>query len=77
MPTASGAGISLNAIGKQESYILSDNVDESIFNYDMKKHSNFTKFNRTTIVNRSPTSPTWPFNERIKVTFNPRIWVTS
>ena len=72
MPTASGAGISLNAIGKQESYILSDNVDESIFNYDMKKHSNFTKFNRTTIVNRSPTSPTWPFNERIKVTFNPQ-----
>lgn len=72
MPTASGAGISLNAIGKQESYILSDNIDESIFNYDLKKHSNFTKFHRTTIVNRSPTSPTWPFNERIKVTFNPR-----
>ena len=72
MPTASGAGISLNAIGKQESYILSDNIDESIFNYDIKKHSNFTKFHRTTVVNRSPTSPTWPFNELIKVTFNPR-----
>jgi len=38
----------------------------------LKKHSNFTKFHRTTIVNRSPTSPSWPFNERIKVTFNPR-----
>lgn len=72
MPTSSGAGVSLNAIGKQESYIYSDNVDESIFNYDLKRHSNFTKFHRTTIVNKSPTSPTWPFNERIKVTFNPR-----
>lgn len=72
MPTSSGAGVSLNAIGKQESYIYSDNVDESIFNYDLKRHSNFTKFHRTTIVNKSPTSPTWPFNERIKVTFNPQ-----
>jgi len=72
MPTSSGAGVSLSAIGKQESYIHSDNIDESIFNYDLKKHSNFTKFHRTTIVNRSPTSPSWPFNERIKVTFNPR-----
>lgn len=72
MPTSSGAGVSLNAIGKQESYILSDNIDESIFYYNLKKHSNFTKFHRTTIVNRAPTSPTWPFNERIKVTFNPQ-----
>lgn len=72
MPTSSGAGVCLNAIGKQESYILSENVDESIFYYNLKKHSNFTKFHRTTIVNRTPTSPTWPFNERIKVTFNPQ-----
>ena len=72
MPTSSGAAVSLHAIGKQESYIHSENLDESIFNYNPKTHSNFTKFHRTTVVNKSPTSPTWPFNERIKVTFNPQ-----
>ena len=72
MPTSSGAAVSLHAIGKQESYIHSENLDESIFNYNPKTHSHFTKFHRTTVVNKSPTSPTWPFNERIKVTFNPQ-----
>jgi len=64
--------VSLHAIGKQESYIHSENLDQSIFNYNPKTHSHFTKFHRTTVVNKSPTSPTWPFNERIKVTFNPQ-----
>lgn len=72
MPTSSGAAVSLHAIGKHESYIHSENLDESIFNYNPKTHSHFTKFHRTTVVNKSPTSPTWPFNERIKVTFNPQ-----
>ena len=72
MPTSSGAGVSLHAIGKQDTYLLTDDIDKSIFNYNIKRHSNFTKFHRTTIVNRSPTSPTWPFNETIKVTFNPQ-----
>jgi len=72
MPTSSGAAVSLHAIGKHESYIHSENLDESIFNYKPKTHSHFTKFHRTTVVNKSPTSPTWPFNERIKVTFNPQ-----
>jgi len=72
MPTSSGAAVSLHAIGKHESYIHSENLDESIFNYNPKTHSHFTKFHKTTVVNKSPTSPTWPFNERIKVTFNPQ-----
>lgn len=72
MPTTSGAGVSLNAIGKQDTYLLTTDVDKSIFNYNIRRHSNFTKFHRTTVVNRAPTSPTWPFNERIKVTFNPQ-----
>ena len=72
MPTSSGAAVSLHAIGKQESYIHSENLDQSIFNYNPKTHSHFTKFHRTTVVNKSPSSPTWPFNERIKVTFNPQ-----
>ena len=72
MPTSSGAAVSLHAIGKQESYIHSENLDQSIFNYNPKTHSHFTKFHRTTVVNKSPTSLTWPFNERIKVTFNPQ-----
>ena len=72
MPTSSGAAVSLHAIGKQESYIHSENLDQSIFNYNPKTHSHFTKFHRTTVVNKSPTSPTWQFNERIKVTFNPQ-----
>jgi len=72
MPTTSGAGVSLNAIGKQDTYLLTSDVDKSIFNYNIKRHSNFTKFHRTTVINRAPTSPTWPFNERIKVTFNPQ-----
>lgn len=72
MPTTSGAGVSLNAIGKQDTYLLTTDIDKSIFNYNIKRHSNFTKFHRTTVINRAPTSPTWPFNERIKVTFNPQ-----
>src|SRR5210317_2071569 len=72
MPTTSGAGVSLNAIGKQDTYLLTSDVDKSIFNYNIQRHSNFTKFHRTTVINRAPTSPTWPFNERIKVTFNPQ-----
>jgi len=67
------ARVALNAIGKQEPYLLSKNPDESFFNYNMQRHSEFRKFHR----NRNITPPsnrpaTWPFGESIKVQFDPK-----
>lgn len=80
------AVVALNAIGKQDTYLLNDDPDHSFFNYKMKRHSNFTKFHRNTQVpNPSytppdpnnpdpppPPNPKWPFGETVKVTLNPR-----
>jgi hypothetical protein len=67
------AKISLKAIGKQDTYLLSKDPDESFFNYTTKRHSEFRKYHR----NRSVIKPSaditgWPFNQTIKVEFNPR-----
>jgi hypothetical protein len=68
------AKISLKAIGKQDSYLLSDNPDESFFNYTIdKRHSNFRKYHRNrSIIKPGDATPNWPFNKTIKVEFNPR-----
>ena len=39
-----GAIISLNAIGKQDTYLLEDDPDHSFFKYNVKKHSNLLDY---------------------------------
>jgi ribosomal protein S18 len=66
------AGIALNAIGRQDTYLTRDDPKYSLFTYGMKRHANFVKFHRNTQVSNPDTKPTWPFGETIKVTMNPR-----
>jgi hypothetical protein len=66
------AKISLKAIGKQDSYLLSKDPDESFFNYKSDKvHSNFRKYQRSKNVINNGTIANWPFGQTIKVQFNP------
>ena len=41
-----GAIISINAIGKQDTYLIENETKKSLFNYEPKRHSNFTKFHK-------------------------------
>jgi len=67
------AKISLKAIGKQDTYLLSKDPEESFFNYTLdKRHSEFRKYHRSKIITNPGKIATWPFNETIKVQFNPR-----
>jgi len=67
-----GAIISLNAIGQQDTYLTSDDPDKSFFNYKTKQHSTFTKFHRNTKVDNPRAKATWPMGETVIVTMNPR-----
>jgi len=65
--------ISLNAIGAQETHILTSDASDSVFVKDRERHSEFRKYHRSKNV-KSPGNPaTWPFGERsIKVQYDPR-----
>ena len=67
------AHVALSAIGKQDTYLLSKNPEDSFFNYNLKQHSNFRKFHRHRNIG-PPTNrgPSWPFGESVKVQFNPQ-----
>ena len=67
------AKISLKAIGKQDTYLLSNDPDESFFNYTTdRRHSDFRKYHRSrNVVKPGNAKASWPFNETIKVQFNP------
>ena len=67
------AKISLKAIGKQDTYLLSKDPDESFFNYtNDKRHSDFRKYHRSRNVVNPGNVPKWPFGQTVKVQFNPR-----
>lgn len=68
------AKISLKAIGKQDSYLLSDDPDESFFKYTSdRNHSDFRKYHRSrNVVKPGNAVPNWPFDQTFKVEFNPR-----
>lgn len=68
------AKISLKAIGKQDTHLLSKDPDESLFNYTTdRNHSDFRKYHRNKIVVKPGNAEaSWPFNKTIKVEFNPR-----
>ena len=67
----SAAVMSLNAVGKQDTYF--DGKD-SFFEFNQLRHSNFTKFQRSTKILKptTTTSTQWPFNETIQVVLNPQ-----
>lgn len=64
--------ISLNALGKQDRYLISEDTTESLFSNDVKRHADFRKYHRVTNVPKNSNKDSWPFGEKIKVTFNPR-----
>ena len=66
------AKISLKAIGKQDTYLLSKDPDDSFFNYkDLLRHSEFRKYHRSRNVVNPGQVPKWPFGQTLKVEFNP------
>jgi hypothetical protein len=67
----SAAVMSLYAVGKQDTYL--DGKDP-IFDFNQRRHSNFTKFQRSTKIKKpaTTTSTQWPFNETIQVVLNPQ-----
>jgi hypothetical protein len=67
------AKISLKAIGKQDTYLLSKEPDESFFNYvEDKRHSEFRKYHRSRHIINPGQVANWPFNQTIKVQFEPK-----
>ena len=66
------AKISLKAIGKQDTYLLSKDPDDSFFNYkELLRHSEFRKYHRSRNVVNPGQVPKWPFGQTLKVEFNP------
>lgn len=67
------AKISLKAIGKQDTYLLSKDPEDSFFNdKDMTQHSEFRKYHRSRNIINPGGVPNWPFGQTIKVQFNPQ-----
>jgi hypothetical protein len=65
------AKISLKAIGKQDTHLLSKDPEDSFFKYNPKTHSEFRKYHRVHNVVNDGNIATWPFAQTIKVQFNP------
>jgi hypothetical protein len=66
------ARISLSAIGKQDTHLLSMDPGTSLFNYkDRPRHSEFRKYHDIHTVSQS-VAPSWPFGETIRVELNPQ-----
>ena len=66
------ANISLNAIGMQDTHLLSKNSKDSLFNPSHKHNSEFRKYHRTHTVDNLQKNEWWPFGHTVKVEFNPR-----
>jgi len=66
------AKISLKAIGKQDTYLLSKDPADSLFRDRSERHSEFRKYHRTRNVIKPGQIPNWPFGQTIKVEFKPR-----
>ena len=65
------AKISLKAIGKQDTHLLSKDPEDSFFNYNPKTHSEFRKYHRVRNVINDGNIANWPFGQTVKVQFNP------
>ena len=66
------AKISLKAIGKQDTHLLSKDPEDSLFNYnDRMRHSTFRKYHSVYKV-PSGIETTWPFGETVRVELKPQ-----
>ena len=66
------AKLSLKAIGKQDTHLLSKDPQDSFFNYNYNKtHSRFRKYHDVHTVTEGIGS-TWPFGEIVRVELNPQ-----
>ena len=63
--------ISLKAIGKQDTHLLSKDPEESFFNYKSQRHSEFRKYHRARNIVNNGNIAGWPFAQTVKVQFNP------
>jgi hypothetical protein len=66
------AKTSLKAIGKQDTYLLSNDPDNSFFNNTNRQHSEFRKYHRSKRVHNPGQVSGWPFAQTVKVQFDPR-----
>jgi|TARA_R110000822_G_C15300203_1_gene491890 hypothetical protein len=66
------ANIALNAIGMQDTHLLSTKSKDSLFNPSHKHNSDFRKYHRTHTVDNLQKNPWWPFGHTVKVDFNPK-----
>lgn len=68
-----GAILSLSAIGKQDEYLISSNVQNSFWTFRPVKHTPFTLFykSRPLFRNQSPSS-NWPFGTTLTFNINPK-----
>jgi hypothetical protein len=66
------AKISLKAIGKQDTHLLSKDPEDSFFNYNNHgRHSEFRKYHNVHTVPVGVSS-SWPFGETVRVELNPK-----
>lgn len=66
------ANLSLKAIGKQDTHLLSKDPEDSFFTYACnKRHSKFRKYHNVHTVSGG-IEPTWPFGETVRVELNPQ-----
>jgi len=66
------SNISLQAIGKQDTYLLSDKDEELPFLPKDKMHSEFIKYHRIRNVTNPNKTTGWPFGSKIKLEFKPQ-----
>ena len=65
-----GSVLSLDAIGKQDTFLTSNNSQNSFFKYENIRHSDFAMFERVRSVPTANT-PYWPFGQDVVVTYKP------
>jgi len=65
-----GSVLSLDAIGKQDTFLTSNNNQDSFFKYENIRHSDFAMFERVTTVQNNG-SDFWPFGQSVTVTYKP------
>lgn len=66
------SGISLKAIGKQDTHLLSDKDEDLPFLPKSKRHSEFIKYHRVRNVTNLDQNNNWPFGSKIKLEFKPQ-----
>jgi hypothetical protein len=73
-PSTAGV-IALNAIGGQDVHLIEEDIEKSLFRYKEVRHTDYTRFYRSTKIDNKTKQPQWPFGKEgnvVKVTLNPQ-----